>query len=196
MNNHVVWHSGNDGSGTGLDADLLDGMQPQAANGANTIVSRDGNGDIAVRVVNGTLNGAATANVLKSGDTMSGYLTLVGSPVNSDHAATKNYVDVIASQNNLRFTYGWSYSQAGFTNQVGSWNDNRNYFDVFPPFGYNMFRLVAFIPSIAIIHYAGGVNGDDSMRCYPVYFGDRIRVYVQNTEQRSTPAANWLAIWR
>ena len=56
--------------------------------------------------------------------------------------------------------------------------------------------LVAFIPSIGIIHFAGTVNRDDSMRCVASYFGDRIRVYVQNTEQRSTPAANYLAIWR
>jgi len=79
---------------------------------------------------------------------------------------------------------------------VGSWNDARNHFDVFPPSGYSMSSLLAFIPSIAVIHYAGGVNGDDSMRCTWVNLGNRIRVYVQNTEQRSTPAANWLAIWR
>jgi hypothetical protein len=88
-----------------------------------------------------------------------------------------------------------TYSTSGFTNQVGSWNDGANYFDVFPPAGKTMANLVAFIPSIAVIHYAGGVNGDDSMRCTWSNLGNRIRVYVQNTEQRSTPAANWLAIW-
>jgi hypothetical protein len=59
-----------------------------------------------------------------------------------------------------------------------------------------MAHLAAFIPSIHVIHFAGGVNGDDSMVCTWSNLGDRIRVYVQNTEQRSTPAANWLAIWR
>jgi hypothetical protein len=58
-----------------------------------------------------------------------------------------------------------------------------------------MANLAAFVPSIAVIHYAGGVNGDDSMRCTWSALGDRIRVYVQNTEQRDRPAANFMAIW-
>jgi phospholipase C len=87
------------------------------------------------------------------------------------------------------------FSTSGFTNQVGSFNNNANYFDVFPPAEKSMANLVAFIPSIAVIHYAGGVDGNDSMRCTWITLGDRIRVYVQNTEQRSTPAANYMAIW-
>jgi hypothetical protein len=107
------------------------------------------------------------------------------------------YGQKMYDHNNITFTYGnTQYSTSGFTNQVGSWNFNRNHFDVFPPSGYSMGSLLAFIPSIAVIHYAGGVNGDDSMVCTWSNLGDRIRVYVQNTEQRSTPAANWLAIWR
>jgi hypothetical protein len=140
------------------------------------------------------ISGSASNNVSKTGDSMTGYLTLIGSPVNANHAATKSYVDTFAA---LTITYGnTQYSTTGFTNQVGSFNNDRNYFDVFPPAGKTMGNLQAFIPSIAIIHYAGGVNGDDSMRCVWQAFGDRIRVWVQNTEQRSTPAANWLAIWR
>jgi hypothetical protein len=95
-----------------------------------------------------------------------------------------------------QFTFGNTiFSTSGFTNQVGSFNDSRNHFDVFPPAGKTMGNLTAFIPSIAVIHYAGGVDANDSMRCTWSAFGDRIRVYVQNTEQRSTPAANYLAIW-
>ena len=58
-----------------------------------------------------------------------------------------------------------------------------------------MGNLVAFIPSIAVVHYAGGVDGNDSIRCTWQAQSDRIRVWVQNTEQRSTPAANYLAVW-
>jgi hypothetical protein len=58
-----------------------------------------------------------------------------------------------------------------------------------------MGNLRAFIPSINVEHFAGGVNGDDSLRCDYTFLGDRIRVWVQNTEQRSTPAGNYLAIW-
>ena len=59
-----------------------------------------------------------------------------------------------------------------------------------------MSDLIAFIPSIAVVHYAGDVDGNDSIRCTWGTYADCIRVWVQNTEQRSTPAANWLAVWR
>ena len=148
-------------------------------------VSFDGTSNITITATDPT-------KVTKTGDSMSGYLTLNANPVNPLHAAPKQYVDSRLPQ----YVFGFGYAYAvGYTNQVGSWNDGSNYFDVFPPSGKSMANLVAFIPSIAIIHYAGGVNGDDSMRCYPVYYGDRIRVFVQNTEQRSTPAGNYLAIW-
>jgi hypothetical protein len=115
----------------------------------------------------------------------------------SNTAAWSPWKQVSTTENDLVFTSGNTiYSTSGFTNQVGSWNNGANYFDVFPPAGKSMANLRAFIPSIAVIHYAGGVNGDDSMRCTWSNLGDRIRVYVQNTEQRSTPAANYLAIWR
>ena len=41
-----VWTAGNDGSGSGLDADLLDGLNSATASTAGTIVARDGNGYI------------------------------------------------------------------------------------------------------------------------------------------------------
>ena len=97
---------------------------------------------------------------------------------------------------NTAFVSSAAYSSSGFTNQVGQFNYGANYFDVYPPAGYTMAHIVAFIPSIHVIHFAGGVNGDDSLMNVYEYLGDRIRVRVQNTEQRSTPAANWLAIWR
>jgi hypothetical protein len=142
-----------------------------------------------------------------SGGTLSGQLTLNNDPTTDLEAATKRYVDNRDTflradiLDNLPpeyyFTYAnTQYSTAGYTNQVGSWNNGANFFDVYPPVGYTMSKLVAFIPSIAVIHYAGGVDGNDSLRCTWSNLGDRIRVYVQNTEQRSTPAANWLAIWR
>jgi hypothetical protein len=107
-------------------------------------------------------------------------------------AAIINYVNSVPK---YQIISGASASIAGFTNQVGSWNFGANFFDVFPPTGKSMGNLVAFIPSINQIHFAGGVNGDDSMVCTYSYLSDRIRVYVQNTEQRSTPAANYLVVW-
>ena len=40
-----IWHSSNDGSGSGLDADLLDGLNSSTSTVGNTIVARDVNGD-------------------------------------------------------------------------------------------------------------------------------------------------------
>jgi hypothetical protein len=146
------------------------GVDASPTNTPNKIVARDPNGDF------------STSRI-----------SLTASPTSSNHAVTKGYVDSSV----FTVTYGNTvFSTSGFTNQVGSWNNNANYFDVFPPEGKTMEDLVAFIPSIAVIHYAGGVNGDDSMRCTWSNLGDRIRVYVQNTEQRSTPAANYLVMWR
>jgi hypothetical protein len=264
-----------------------------SANTASKVVARDANGNFVAGTITanltGNVTGSASSNVLKSGDSMSGFLSLHANPVNALHAATKLYVDTsigniqyydefsnavsspgpqafpprsirgFSAYNSTdfpglyfggitvsgpggvysgqlafnwnseesaptglyfrvnddttntaawstwrqvatvitqpQFTYGQTYSTSGFTNQVGSWNFNANHFDVFPPAGKSMGNLTAFIPSIAVIHFAGGVNGDDSMVCTYSFLGDRIRVYVQNTEQRSTPAANWLAIW-
>jgi len=151
-------------------ADRIWSIDATSDNVANKIVSRNSTGEISVGRVN-----------------------LSQSPTQPQHAVTKSYVD------NSVFvaTYGNTvFSISGFTNQVGSFNNGANYFDVFPPAGKTMSSLVAFIPSIAVIHFAGGVNGDDSMRCTWADLGDRIRVWVQNTEQRSTPAGNFLALWR
>jgi hypothetical protein len=142
-----------------------------------------------------------------TGGALTGPLILQNDPTTGFGAATKQYVDsrdqIIKAQvielfpANYTITYGnTEYSTESFSNIVGSFDNSKNFFDVFPPTGKTMTDLVAFIPSIAIIYFAGTVNGDDHMRCTWSNEGDRIRVYVQNTEQRSTPAANWLAIWR
>jgi hypothetical protein len=118
--------------------------------------------------------------------------------VNDDTGTTSAWSpwkQVSTTENDLVFTYGFQ-SVYNFTNIVGSFDNSANFFDVFPPAGKLMGNLRAFIPSIHAIYYAGGVNGDDSMRCTAIYLSDRIRVYVQNTEQRYQPAANYLAIWR
>jgi hypothetical protein len=118
-------------------------------------------------------------------------------PANTISAGLMTASDKIRVDNfsNYLFVSGVSYT-VGFTNIVGSFDDSTNFFDVFPPAGKSMSNLVAFIPSIHVLHFNGVVNRDDSLRCSYAYLSNRIRVYVQNTEQRSTPAANYLAIWR
>lgn len=46
VDGNPVWHAGNDGSGSGLDADVLRGAAPSAATGANTIAQRDTAGNL------------------------------------------------------------------------------------------------------------------------------------------------------
>jgi hypothetical protein len=149
-------------------------------------VQFDGSANITVQATDPT-------KVNKTGDTMTGQLSLNLSPVQPQHATNKAYVDSRLPQ--YTFVSGNTILTGGFTNQVGSFNNNSNFFDVFPPSGKTMSNLVAFIPSIAFIAFAGNVNADDSMRCIWVELSDRIRVRVQNTEQRDRPAANYLAIW-
>jgi hypothetical protein len=156
-------------------------IDASSENLSNKLVARDSNGNFSANSITAALNGnASTATKLQTARTINGV------PFDGTANVFVNYT----------ITFGNTvFSTAGFTNQVGSFNDNSNFFDVFPPTGKTMANLVAFIPSIAIIHFAGGVNADDSLRCIWVELSDRIRVRVQNTEQRSTPAANYLAIW-
>jgi hypothetical protein len=133
----------------------------------------------------------------KRGDTMTGRLTLSADPTFALHAATKQYVDVVAS-NQFTITYGnEQYSTSGFSNTATrGFDETRNYFDVYPPAGKTMSNLAGFIPSIAYINFAGDVDNNDQLRCRWLNLGDRIRVQVQNTEQSLAPAANWIAFWR
>jgi hypothetical protein len=92
-------------------------------------------------------------------------------------------------------TSGNAIQTYSYTNIVGGFSNDANYFDVLPPAGKTMNNLVAFLPSIAYIYFAGGVDANDALRCIASYQSDRIRVYVQNTEQRYFPSANYLAFW-
>jgi len=47
--NNTIWHSGNDGSGSGLDADTTDGYQASTGSNGNTLAARDSSGDLYMR---------------------------------------------------------------------------------------------------------------------------------------------------
>jgi hypothetical protein len=82
----------------------------------------------------------------------------------------------------------------GFTNSF-VWDNSANYFDVLPPAGKTMANLKGFMASLSKIYFSGKVNEDDALRTQWTVLGDRVRVYVQNTEQRDTPAGNFIALW-
>ena len=101
--------------------------------------------------------------------------------------------------NGKQFPFCFVYGQArasNFTNIIGSWNNSANCIDIFPPSGYTMSDIVAVMPSMGQIHFAGGVNADDSMRTAVQYCSDRVRIYTQNTEQRANPGSNYLVIFK
>jgi hypothetical protein len=74
---YKLWHSGNDGSGSGLDADNLDGRTwSTTRNSANTLVTRDGNGYTQLGWIN-TTSGATTSidKIYASADNYIRYVT-------------------------------------------------------------------------------------------------------------------------
>lgn len=73
---------------------------------------------------------------------------------------------------------------------------SKNYAEIFPPEGYTMTHLKAFIPSIAKIDFAGNVDSSDSLWCNFQNGSDRIRVSCNNSESRETSKINYLAIWK
>jgi hypothetical protein len=71
---YKIWHSGNDGSGSGLDADLLDGLQSSSANTPSTIVARDGSGNIFVNDVHAVRSYATNTGAIFFNSTQDRYL--------------------------------------------------------------------------------------------------------------------------
>ena len=48
VNGNTIWHAGNDGSSSQLDAHYLDGFTQSTSATANTIARRDSNGNLAI----------------------------------------------------------------------------------------------------------------------------------------------------
>jgi hypothetical protein len=68
---NTIWHSGNDGSGSGLDADTLDGFGTSQAASGTTIPVRDSNGYLYGNYINMSDNSqtsGVTAIICKAGD--------------------------------------------------------------------------------------------------------------------------------
>jgi hypothetical protein len=60
---YTPWNSGNDGAGSGLDADLLDGFSSATAATGNTIALRDAFGNLTANLFNGTATSARYADL-------------------------------------------------------------------------------------------------------------------------------------
>lgn len=66
---NTVWHAGNHGLGSGLDADTVRGMYPTDINTGSTVVSRDANGDFAGRYITSTFLNMTHGVGTRSSDT-------------------------------------------------------------------------------------------------------------------------------
>ena len=99
-----------------------------------------------------------------------------------------------ASSTNYKIIYG-SETVYSWTDITGSWSNSANYFDVFPPTGYTMSDLAGGMVSINEIYFDGKVDQNDAIRCQGQILSDRVRVFVQNTEQRAAPRANYMLMF-
>lgn len=86
---YKIWDEGNDGSGSGLDADKLDGLDSSQFLTTSSDYGRSG---VATDLYEVTTK-LTDKYVKKAGDTMTGFLTLNGNPTSNLHASTKQYVD-------------------------------------------------------------------------------------------------------
>ena len=62
VNGNKVWHAGNDGSGSGLDADTVDGLNPSTSATANTIAVRDSSANFYANYILGTYANFSNGN--------------------------------------------------------------------------------------------------------------------------------------
>ena len=83
----------------------------------------------------------------------------------------------------------------GYANGYQNNNFNFNYVDVYPPTGKDMSNLKGFMCSRAEGHFAGNVDGNDSMWCKYRIESAKIRVICGMSESRAPSSVNWQAIW-
>lgn len=107
---NIVWHAGNDGSGSGLDADLLDGLQLHTGrnNEANKVVRTDGSGYIQAGWINSTSGASPTATRLTR--------------ITSSHDAYLRYMDPASFKVQIGESYKNTYSRSvDYTTDVNYW---------------------------------------------------------------------------
>ena len=114
------------------------------ANTASAIVARDGSGNFTANTITAALTGAASSNVLKAGDTMTGNLTvpsLNGGPL----AGTRNRIingDMRIDQRNAGAALNnaangsWAVDRWARYQNVGASNIGRNLNSITPPAGF------------------------------------------------------------
>lgn len=90
---YTPWHSGNDGASSGLDADLLDGMNSATAATNSTIAARDSSGNLTANVFNGVATSARYADLAEKYTTDKEYPvgTVMVVSLSTDSECTASY---------------------------------------------------------------------------------------------------------
>ena len=96
---YLVWHEGNDGSGSGLDADKLDGYNSSASSDGNTIALRKSAADIYARLFRSTYQNQSTISgaIAYRVSTTDNYIRFC-----TDKAAIRTFLDVTQSASLIR----------------------------------------------------------------------------------------------
>jgi len=87
INNNIIWNAGN--------------VTFNSGNVVSTAVIRDASGNFSAGTITAALTGAASANVLKAGDTMTGSLTLTGASSNLSISGTSGFTGNVTMSANL-----------------------------------------------------------------------------------------------
>ena len=163
-----IWNSSNDGSGSGLDADLLDGLQLHTGtnNEANKVVRTDGNGYIQagwINTISGNL-GVATRldRVYSSNDQYIRYLGLTDFKNQMGLSSKNNYsraVDYTSDSNYWVGSFGHSGYGANETFHGGS-----GFFDIWS--GTNYPSGLSHIHGINMLHYTTNSLGTTGGNAY------------------------------
>jgi hypothetical protein len=121
-NGNTVWHAGNDGPGSGLDADLVDGYQSaRDAATVNTVAIRNGSGDIWTRLIRSTYASTSTAPA-----------STARIAFRNDNGASDNY---IRTMTNTAFV-SWMNSQSGLDADTLDGQHGSYYYPASNPNGY------------------------------------------------------------
>jgi hypothetical protein len=104
LNNNIIWNAGN--------------IAFDSANTPNAAVQRDSSGDFSAGTITASLSGAASANVLKSGDTMTGSLALSGTSSNLTVGGTAGFTGAVTMTANLNVDSGVLFVDTA-SNEVG-----------------------------------------------------------------------------
>jgi hypothetical protein len=119
---NTIWHAGNDGAGSGLDSDLLDGQHGSYYLNYNNLTNRPTLTDAATTTVAAIRAGVDLASrVAKSGDTMTGTLLINNSAPTLVLQDTDGRSAFLRADGNILYFLGGAANATTFAQVGGQW---------------------------------------------------------------------------